>query len=309
VSVREDLPGTAIDPADLVRRLFDAEARRDLTRYRALLADEFTERAEGEIASRGADDAAYVAARSWALAPARRRTVDEIHETSGCVTVRYRLDDALPTGAEPHDVPGDYIGYSIYETREGHIVRAAHFFADRREATAPSNGEVATSTVDDTETVRPRGAARRGRLIGALTVALSALLVEPLWAAPVVATSAWRNGAVAFAVWAPVYFALGYGASLVVVRRMARHAPAGWFERLLRNDAERRSMQRVRRLVQAGSAVGFVVSSLLFGAIVTTWLSMELGRREGIRRRAALSSLIFSVGFVAFYAGLAALIF
>ena len=42
MSVREDLPGTAIEPTDLVRRLFDAEARRDVTYYRALLADEFT---------------------------------------------------------------------------------------------------------------------------------------------------------------------------------------------------------------------------------------------------------------------------
>jgi hypothetical protein len=135
------------------------------------------------------------------------------------------------------------------------------------------------------------------------------LVVEPVWAAPVVATTAWRGGTLAFAVWVPLYFALGYGASLLVIWRAARRAPAGWFERWLREGADRPYLRRVRRLVQAGTLIGFVLSSMLFGALVTTWLLMELGRRTHIRRHALVSSLIFSISFVGFYAGLSSLIF
>ena len=55
-------------PSDLVRRLLDADAHHDLAGYRELLADEFTERTEGEVTSRRGDDAAYAAAglqRNW----------------------------------------------------------------------------------------------------------------------------------------------------------------------------------------------------------------------------------------------------
>jgi hypothetical protein len=55
--------------------------------------------------------------------------------------------------------------------------------------------------------------------------------------------------------------------------------------------------------------IGFILSSMLFGAIVTTWLLLQLRRTRHIRRDAAASSLIFSVGFVGFYAGIASLIF
>ena len=85
-----------LEPAELVRRLLDADAHHDLAGYRALLADEFTEKTEGEVTSRRGDDAAYAAARSWALAPSAYRSVDDISEAPGCVTVRYRLDRAAP---------------------------------------------------------------------------------------------------------------------------------------------------------------------------------------------------------------------
>ena len=48
---------------------------------------------------------------------------------------------------------------------------------------------------------------------------------------------------------------------------------------------------------------------MLFGGIITTWLLVQFGRTMHIRREAMVSSLIFSVGFVAFYAGVASLVF
>ena len=300
-------------PSDLVRRLLDADAHHDLAGYRALLADEFTERTEGEITSRRADDAAYAAARSWALAPSAYRQIDDISEAPSCVTVRYRLDRAVPPGITAHERPGNFLGFSIYETRDGHIIRAGHFFSEQRES---ERREVASAPSVDAEGLASRSEGRSGlartrrrRVVGALTVLLSLLVAEPVWAAPVVATTAWRGGGLAFALLVPIYFALGYIASLVVIRRATTRATTGWFERWLSEGADRRYLRRVRRLVQAGTLVGFILSSMLFGAIVTTWLLLQLGRNRHIRRDAATSSLIFSVGFVGFYAGIASLIF
>jgi hypothetical protein len=292
----------------LVGRLLDAERRRDLARYRELLADDFTEQTDDLPEIRDAEDAVYAAARSWALAPTGHLTVDDIHETAGCVTVRYRLDDALPIGAPPDRRPASFLGYSIYETADGHIIRAAHFLRERdRSTTVTSRTSEAPPASSDSP--RPRRRSRGRRLLGGLAVALTALLSEPLYAAPVVATTAWRNGALAFAIWAPIYFALGYAAASIVVRRVGRRAPVSWFDRWLRKGAERRSMRRIRRLVQAGTWLGFALSSAIFGGIVTTWLLMELGRRDHIRPLALASSAIFAVSFVGLYAGLASLVF
>ena len=297
-----------------MRGLLDADARHDLARYRELLADEFTEMAEGEVTSRRADDAAYAAARSWALAPSAYRHVEEINETAGCVTVRYRLDHALPVGSVPRDRPRNFLGYSIYETRDGHVIRAGHFFSEQPNGAPPTTASPALDPCPgpsdpSSEERAQRRRTRRRRVLGALTVAVSLLIAEPVWAAPVVATTAWRGGAVACALLMPLYFALGYAASMFVIRRAARRARAGWFERWLRGSADRHYLRRVRRLVQAGTLIGFMLSSILFGPIVTTWLLIELGRRDHLRRHALVSSLIFAISFVGSYAGVASLIF
>lgn len=306
--------------ADLVRRLLDADAHHDLARYRALLDDEFIELTEGEVVSRRGDDAAYTAARSWALAPSAYRRIDDINEAAGCVTVRYQLERAVPVGIAVRERPGKFLGYSIYETREGHIIRAAHFFSEQREAPGPPpeateyhNAASTEAALADTGPPRELSTRRRThwqRLLSGLTVLLSMLVAEPVWAAPVVATTAWRGGGLAFGLFVPLYFALGYGAALVVIRRARTSTTSvGWLERWLSEGSERRYLQRVRRLVQAGTFVGFVLSSMLFGGIVTTWLLLQLGRRRHIRRDAMASSLIFSIWLVGFYAGIASLIF
>jgi hypothetical protein len=97
--------------------------------------------------------------------------------------------------------------------------------------------------------------------------------------------------------------------SLLVIRRAKTRDTNSRFERLLSGQADRRSLRRVRRLVRAGTVIGFVLSSMLFGSIITTWLLVQFGRQGHIRRDAMLSSLIFSAWFVGFYAGIASLIF
>ena len=190
--------------------------------------------------------------------------------------------------------------------RLGHFFQIV-FFSEQREAdvTPPAADGAVVAVSDD---VAARRRTHRHRLIGGLTVLLSLLVAEPVWAAPVVATTAWRGGGLAFALLVPVYFALGYIASRMVIRR-AKGTASGWLERWLSGGADRRYLQGVRRLVQAGTVIGFVLSSMLFGAIITTWLLLQLGRNRHIRRDAAVSSFIFSVGFVGFYAGIASLIF
>jgi hypothetical protein len=298
---------TTLGPAELVRRLLDADAHHDLAGYRALLADEFTEQTEGEITSRRGDDAAYAAARAWALAPSAYRTIEDINEAPGCVTVRYRLDGAVPVGVATGERPGNFLGYSIYETRDGHVIRAGHFFSEQRGQEPPRTAPLEQPAAPHEESARRRS--RRHPVLSGLTLLLSLLIAEPVWAAPVVATTAWRNGLVAFTLFVPLYFALGYGASLVVIRRSSTTNATGWFERWLSGGAERRYLRPVRGLVQAGTVIGFVLSSMLFGGIITTWLLVQFGRTMHIRREAMVSSLIFSVGFVGFYAGVASLVF
>jgi hypothetical protein len=296
------------EPAELVRRLLDADAHHDLTGYRALLADEFTEQTEGEVTSRRGDDAAYAAARSWALAPSAYRSVDDISEAPGYVTVRYRLDRAAPVGIAPRERPGNFLGYSIYETRDGHIVRAGHFYSEQKVAEPVRTEPVALPAAVAVEESVHRHS-NRHRVLSGLTLLLSLLVAEPVWAAPVVATTAWRNGLLAFALFVPLYFALGYGASLVVIRRATTSRENSWFERWLSGGADRRYLRRVRGLVQAGTVAGFVLSSILFGSIITTWLLVQFGHQRHIRRDAMVSSLIFSMGFVGFYAGITSLFF
>src|SRR5258708_21139196 len=107
---------TTLGPAELVRRLLDADAHHGLAGYRALLADEFTEQTEGEITSRRGDDAAYAAARAWALAPSAYRTIEDINEAPGCVTVRYRLDGAVPVGVAGGGPPRHLLGFMHFRT-------------------------------------------------------------------------------------------------------------------------------------------------------------------------------------------------
>jgi hypothetical protein len=109
---------------ECVRQFVQAEHRRDLIRYRARLHDDIIIRAGDAVIVRGADDAALLAAREWALAPDSTSVVDDIGVASGMVTVRYRVSAGMLPGSDgpPHDLAG----YSVFEVQDGRVIRIWH---------------------------------------------------------------------------------------------------------------------------------------------------------------------------------------
>ena len=151
----------------------------------------------------------------------------------------------------------------------------------------------------------------RGLLAGlAAGAAVVALYVwdDLILAAPVVAANrAWGT-------WPTmVAFTLLYGVgsfviALLVVRISERHRhehePPGRISRWLEKQADQRRGVWGRRLVATGSVLAFVVSSVVVGGILTTWLVWLAGRRDHIVATAAVSSFIFGLMFTATYTGL-----
>jgi hypothetical protein len=340
VSASPDAPGpttraTDTDPESIgiVRGLLDAEERRDLARYRQLLADDYVEQVNGQTITSDADDAAYAAARGWALSPQAHRIVDDIHATSGFVTVRYRLVDALPPGAPASTKPAAYVGYSVYRADDGHVRHALHHIAlpsappVTRLGTDAAPGlevEVPSGLVPDvidlrdgaptltpapTQLVGTPARSWPRRVLAALGIIVGIVITEPLFAAPVIAMAAWAGGLRTFLVLVPIYFVGSLALSLLVIARSARQSPAGRLERLLTAEVDRSYLRRIRRLVQAGRVLGFVLASMFLGSVATTWLLIQLEQTAHLRRSAAVSSVLFALYFVGFYAGLTALLF
>lgn len=316
----------ALGALDVVRRLLDAEEHRDTMRYRRLLHTAVRETVNGAPSAEGADEATAAAARAWSLSPQGRRVVDDVHDLGSHATVRYRLFGAVPAATGAHDA-GAWYGYSVYEVVDGLVVRALHQLAPapRRDGVpaapaptaVPSAPAPSTAAAAGAEVVAPapgESAATAARpwwrrAIGLLAAVVGFVLTEPLWAAPVVATTAWAGPAVGFATMLPLYGGVSFAVSLVLIRHAGGRGRPGRLECALGVEADRPGARRIRRLVQTGRAAGFVLSSVLLGSIATTWLLLQLGRREHVVRDSALSAAIFGVSFVAFYTGLASLVF
>jgi hypothetical protein len=109
---------------ECVRQLVQADHRRDLLRYRARLHDDLVIRVGDAVIARGADDAALLAAREWALAPDSTPVVDDLGVASGMVTVRYRITAGLVPGSD--GPPRNLAGYSIFEVDGDKVIRIWH---------------------------------------------------------------------------------------------------------------------------------------------------------------------------------------
>jgi hypothetical protein len=117
------------------------------------------------------------------------------------------------------------------------------------------------------------------------------------------------GGLAAFVLFTLVYGVGSYGVAMLGVRAYDRRAtrPSRLADALARSAGARRA-RFGDRLLRAGSALGFALSSFALGGILTTWFLRYSGVRDGIERLAALSSAIFAVTFAGFYAGVFGLI-
>jgi len=159
----------------------------------------------------------------------------------------------------------------------------------------------------------PTRAARRVAVTVLGTAAVVALYLwdDALLAAPVIAMTGLAGAGAAIAVLGPLYALGSFGLAMLAVRAYNRQAaghPSRLAARLSAHHVTRRS-GLARRLLDSGRVLGFVAASFLLGAILTTWLVRYAGRREGIERVALLSSLVFGLGFTAFYTGIAEAVF
>ena len=109
---------------DCVSQLMQAEHRRDLIRYRARLHADIIIRSGDAVIVQGADEAALLAVREWALAPASKSIVDDIGVASGMVTTSYRVTAGVLPGGDGH--PRDLAGYSVFEVQDDKVIRIWH---------------------------------------------------------------------------------------------------------------------------------------------------------------------------------------
>lgn len=169
-----------------------------------------------------------------------------------------------------------------------------------------------TEIADVTAPLAP--ARRRGWLVAAGAAAVVVALYvwdDVVVSAPIIAVSAWLGPGLAFLVMTPLFFVISSALALAAVRAHDR-ATAGRPSRLetwLEHQVDGRRQGLARRLLRAGGAMGFVLSSILLGGTVTTWLLRYGGRRDGLATVAYASSAINAVTFVGMYSGLVSLLF
>lgn len=120
---------------ECVRRLVQAEHRRDLIRFRERLHDDIVVRAGDRIVAQGPDDVALAAAREWAAAPQSRVVVEDIGVTAGLVTLRYHLVDAVAPGSAGADARAhEFAGHTVFEVQDDKIIRIWHHLKRVRDA-------------------------------------------------------------------------------------------------------------------------------------------------------------------------------
>lgn len=165
-------------------------------------------------------------------------------------------------------------------------------------------------------TVRSEGSGRRWLTLPGLAAAAASVVVFYVWddvllASPVIAVTGILGPWVTFAVFSTLYSIGSFALALAGVRayeRWNQGAPSRFAEWLTR-QSDRRRAGWGRRVLDSSKILGFVGASFALGGVVTTFFVRYGGRRDGIERIAALSSLIFGITFTALYTGVASAIF
>jgi len=153
----------------------------------------------------------------------------------------------------------------------------------------------------------PRRRAPRGLALvaGALAAVAIYLWDDLLFAAPVVGLARVLGTGLGFVVGSALYFAGSTVISLLALRAYDRASPrAGRLSAFVERHSHAPGRRWVANLTTGGSIVGFVLSSVVLGGIVTTLLLRHAGMRIRIEAVAITSSAIFAVTFVGFYSGI-----
>ncbi|KAA0233188.1 MAG: hypothetical protein EDR02_14785 [Actinobacteria bacterium] len=151
-------------------------------------------------------------------------------------------------------------------------------------------------------------------LIGVAGVGVAVALYvwdDVFFAAPIGAASGLWNPWAAFLVFASVYALGSFLIAVVGVRaidRVVGDEPTR-LQQWLESSHVKRRRKIGDRFLETGKVVGFVISSIVLGGILTTLIVRMSGRRDRMLAIAAASCLIFGIGFAATYAGVFALIF
>ena len=134
---------------------------------------------------------------------------------------------------------------------------------------------------------------------------------DVIFAAPILAVVSWLGPWTAFVVLSVVYAIASFGLAMLAVRAYERrqsHKPsrlAEWLDR----EREKSHGRVAQRVLTAGKHVGFVLSSIFAGGILTTYFLRYAGKTEGLKKRSAISCAIFGVTFVGMYAGIFSILF
>ncbi len=126
---------------------------------------------------------------------------------------------------------------------------------------------------------------------------------DALLAGPVVAVTSRWGAWKAFLTMTPLYFVASLAITLVLLRVVRTpHGPSRW-ALWVDHQADRPGRRWVRRAAQTGSVIGFVVSSVFLGGIVTTMLFKHVNPQVRPDVLAIVSCALFAVAFVSLYSG------
>ncbi len=159
---------------------------------------------------------------------------------------------------------------------------------------------------------------RRGRWLrrAASLAAVLGVVALYVWddvvlAAPIAAAASWLGAGYAFVMCAPIFFLGSSLLALAAVRayEASSQGRASRLERWLEHQTTGRRGRLADRVLRTTGVASFVLSSVLLGGTVTTWLIRYSGRREGITGVALVSSAINAVTFVGLYTGIFGLLF
>lgn len=153
------------------------------------------------------------------------------------------------------------------------------------------------------------------KLGAALVAILGFVIFAAVSASPIVFFTKEFGGAIAFAIWAPIY---GFGSYIISVwlcgiyDKRSGDTPsrmAKFVEGIKESNMHDDKKGFWWRAAETGGFLGFALACFFLGAIVTVFLVNYSTQLESLRKTAAVGSLIFAVTFVGLYSGAFALIF